>query len=88
MTVQVAEAPDPIEVGEQVKPLSSTAGCKVSPALRELVPMVAVTVADCEEVTLPAVAIKVPVLAPAAIVTEVGVVSRLLLSDSVTAVRR
>jgi hypothetical protein len=46
----------------------------------------AVTVAVCAEGIVPAVTVKVPVVAPAATVAEAGVVSRALLSDTVTTV--
>ena len=46
VTVQVAAAPEARVAGEQVRPVSSMAGCSEIEAEKELVPKVAVTLAD------------------------------------------
>jgi len=58
----------------------------VSEAVFELPFSDAVTVAAWFAVTVPAVAVKLPVVAPAPTVTDVGTVSAVLLSDTATAV--
>ncbi|HWB99179.1 MAG TPA: hypothetical protein VG672_20865 [Bryobacteraceae bacterium] len=86
LTVQVLEAREARLVGLQLRLESTTLEvCSVIVAVRELLPSVAVTVADWALLMVPAVTVKVAELAPAATVTEAGVVSRLLLSDRVTA---
>ena len=78
------EAPEASVVGVQVKPESSVGARKVSAAVRELLPTLAVTVADCVLLIVPAVTEKVAEVAPLATVTEAGVVSKALLSPNVT----
>ena len=84
MRVQRLAAPEANVAGLQLKAESRVGACKVSVAVRELLPNVAVIVADCVVAIVPAVTPKVAELAPAAIVTEAGVVSRVLLSESDT----
>ncbi len=100
--VQVAPLMVPVsplpELSETVLPapslkeyaLTSPAGVEEGWRVREVlweVPLSdAVMVTDCEVVTVPVAAEKVAEVAPAATVTEAGVVSRALLSEIATAV--
>jgi hypothetical protein len=87
VTVQMLEAFEARLVGLQVRLESTTEGaCRAMAAERELLPRVAVTVADCAVVMVPAVTVKLAEVAEAATVTEAGVVSRVLLSERVTTV--
>ncbi len=62
------------------------AGVTVTVAVAELLFRTAVNVAVVLAVTVPAVTVKLPVVVPEPTVTEAGVVSELLLSESVTTV--
>ena len=86
VTVQVLEAPEASEVGAHATEESVTAAARPIVAVFDTLPSVAVTTADWSLVIVPAVSVKVPVVAAAATVTEAGVVSSALLSDSVTVV--
>jgi len=57
----------------------------VTAAVAELLLNAAVTVTDCEVLTVPAAALNATEAAPAATVTEDGVVNAVLLSDIETA---
>ncbi|HUI58056.1 MAG TPA: hypothetical protein VLY04_23945 [Bryobacteraceae bacterium] len=85
VTVQILEALGPRLVGLQASALIVTAATRLIVALCELLPNVAVTVADCEVVKVPVVALNVAEVAPAATVTDAGTVKAALLLDSVTA---
>ena len=65
--------------GLHVSEVIEIAGSTVSEAVCELVPTAAVMATDWELVTVPAVALKVALVAPAATVTVAGVVSTALL---------
>ena len=84
LTVQVVTAPDATLVGLQTIEETATAGVTVTVAVA--VPLSeAVTVADWDVATEPAVAVKVAEVAAAATVTDVGMGSAVaLLDDSVT----
>ena len=87
VTVQLVLAPDTTEVGVHVSPVTVGAGgVTVTDAVPELPFNDAVIVAVWFDATVPAVPVKLPVVAPAATVTVAGVVSAVLLSDTVTAV--
>jgi hypothetical protein len=85
-TVQVLELPAEIELGEHASEDTVVAALRDREAVCDEVPSVAVTVAVWLEVMVPAVAVKVALLTPAATVTEAGVVSEALLSEIVSAV--
>jgi hypothetical protein len=86
VTVQVLVAPNAKLVGLHCRDESARDGASVREAVMEVLPSVAVTTAVCVLVTVPAVALKVALVAPAAILTEAGIESRELLSPSATAV--
>ena len=73
-------------VGLQLKEVKISPGNSVKEAVWALVPSAAVTTAVCVVLTVPAVAVKLAVLAPVATVTDVGTVRLELLSLMVTAV--
>jgi len=83
--VQVLEALGPKLVGLQASPVTVTGATRLIVALCELLPNVAFTVADCDVVKVPAVALNVAEVAPAATVTDAGTVNVVLLLVSVTA---
>ena len=86
-TVHVVAAPVPRIVGEQESEVREVAAARrLRVAVWEAPPSEAVTVAGWSEGIVPAVTVKVPAVAPAAMVTEAGVVSAALLSETVTAV--
>ena len=85
VTVHVVLPPEEIEVGEHCSAVTFTDGATVSDAVAEPPFNDPVTVTAVDEVTVPAVAAKVPVVAPAATVTDAGTVSAALFPDSVTA---
>jgi len=85
VTVHVLTALCPRLVGLQVTPETSTGASRLIVALCELLPNVAVTLALWLLATeAAAVALKVAVVDPAATVTDVGTVSKVLLLASVT----
>jgi len=87
VTVQVLLALEASEVGLHATEVTVMPGAvRLMLAVAVELLRVAVMVAVCAEETVPAVAVKVAVLLEAATVTEAGVVSRLLLSESVTTV--
>ena len=89
LTVQLLVWPGPNRTGLQLIPERTPGAFAVRAivALCELAPDVAVTLAFwLFGIAVPAVALKVPLLAPAAIVTEPGTVSRPLLLVTVTLV--
>ena len=73
-------------VGVHATEVRANAGNRVREAVCELVPTAAVTTAVWLVLTVPAVAVKLAVLAPLAMVTDVGTVRLELLSLMVTAV--
>ena len=83
--MQVLEALGPKLVGLQASPVTVTGATRLIVALCELLPNVAFTVADCDVVKVPAVALNVAEVAPAATVTDDGTVNVVLLLVSVTA---
>ncbi|MBV6465992.1 MAG: hypothetical protein PGMFKBFP_01289 [Anaerolineales bacterium] len=86
LTVHVADAPDPREDGVHASEVN-TAGLTRVTATDCVTPFnEAVTVAVPSAVTVPAVAEKLPLDAPAATVTDAGTVRLALLSDTATAV--
>jgi hypothetical protein len=86
VTVQV-EAPGAITVdGEQVNPLNVTVTVRLIWAVAVWPFQEAVTVADCAELMVPAVAVKVAVLDPAATATLAGTLSWARLLDRFTVV--
>jgi len=82
VTVQVVAAPEFKLVGLQARPVSSVGATRVKLAVWDVPFRVAVTVADWVVVMVPAVAMKLAELAPAGTVTDAGIASRELLSDS------
>ncbi|MBL0160912.1 MAG: hypothetical protein IPP47_28080 [Bryobacterales bacterium] len=84
MTVQVAAAPDASEAGAQVRVDGTIGATRVIEEVAEEPLRVAVTTAETSAVTVTAVAVKVAVAAPAATVTEAGVVTKVLLSERAT----
>ena len=86
VTVHVEVAPDATVAGAHAsEDTIGRAACTVTEAVLELPFKAAVTVTVWLAVTVPALALKLPAVAPAATVTDVGTVSAVLLSDSVTA---
>ena len=86
VTVQTAAAPDEMEVGLQARLLIWLGAAeRVRAAVLETEFAVAVTVTAVEAVTVPAVALKAAVVAPAATETEAGTVRAALLSEIETA---
>jgi len=86
VTVQVAAVPEFTLVGLQARAVTSMGATRVKVAVWEELFRVAVTVAGWVVVRVPAVAVKVAELAPDVTVTDAGIVSRALLSDSVMVV--
>ena len=86
VTVQVVAAPDTTVAGEQLSVEGTTGATRLSEALAVVLLSVAVTTAVLSAVTFDTGAVKLVVDAPAATVTEAGVVTRALLSDRVTTV--
>lgn len=86
-TVQVVLAPEASVVGEQVRELNVIAACgpRVRVAVWEAPLSDAVRTADWLVETVPALAVKVEVEAPAATVTEVGTVRSVVLLATETA---
>ena len=72
MTVQVEAVPEAIVAGEHARLVINTGAFTDSEAEAELMPSIAVTVADCGVVNMAAVAGSVAVEAPDATVTVVG----------------
>ena len=87
LTVQVLSAPEASVVGEQVREVNVTVvgGVSVRVVVVDAPFSEAVTMADWLVETVPALAVKVEVEAPAATVTDVGTVSSVLLAETVTA---
>ena len=85
VTVQVLEAFCPKLVGLQAKDDTVTGATRLTVAFAELLLYVAVTVALWLLAMVVVVALKVPVVAPAATVIDAGTVSTVLLLVSVTA---
>jgi len=87
VTVQVLLALEAIDVGLQAREVTEMAGAvRLMLAIAVELLRAAVTVAVCVVVMVPAVAVKDPVLLLAATVVEAGIVSRLVLDESVTTV--
>ena len=86
VTVHVLLPPDKTVEGLQVREEMVVGGCKVSEAVLELVPRVAVTTAVCVLVMLAAVAVKVADGLPAEIRIDAGTERRALLSVNTTEV--
>ena len=84
VTVQVAEAPDASVAGEQLRVDGTVGATRVTEVVAEDPLRVAVTTAEPLAVTVAAVAVKVAVVAPAATVTDAGVVTKVLLSERAT----
>jgi len=86
VTVQVVAAPDPRLVGEQLNRFTTVGATSEMPADCELPFSDAVTETVWSEAMVPAVAVNVEVLEPAATLTDAGTVSNplLLLSDTDT----
>jgi hypothetical protein len=85
-TVQVLAAPEVNVVGVQASEVRLTGAARLIAAVLDTPLRVAVSVALCVLVMVPAVALNVVEVDAAGTVTEVGAVSRVLLSDSVTTV--
>ena len=83
VTVQLDVAPDTTLPGEHCNPVTLI-GVTVTAAVAEPPFREAVSVTLWLAVTLPAVAVKVPEVDPAATTTEAGTVSAALLDDNVT----
>jgi hypothetical protein len=80
-------APELIVAGEHARDFMVVAdGATVTDAVAELPFSEAVTVTAWFDVTVPAVAVKLPVVAPAATETDAGTVNAVLLSDVATVV--
>jgi hypothetical protein len=80
--VQFAVAPELIVVGAQARVVTAVAGgATVTDAVAVLPFSEAVTVTAWLDVTVPAVAVNLPVVAPAATETDAGTVNAALLSD-------
>jgi len=87
VTVQLVLAFDATVAGEQESAVTVTGGAViVTDAVLELPFKLAVMVADWLELTVPAVTVKLAVVAPAATDTEAGTVNALLLSETATGV--
>jgi hypothetical protein len=86
VTVQVVDAPEFTLVGLQARAETSMGATRLKVVLWEARFRVAVMVAAWVVVSVPAVAMKLAELAPAGTATDAGIVSRALLSDSVTVV--
>jgi hypothetical protein len=84
VTVQVPDAPALRLVGLQTNVETVAEVCRLNATESALLPNVAVTVADRRLLIIPATTVKVAEVAPAATVTEDGVVSKRLLSASAT----
>jgi len=84
--VQVLAPPELKLVGLHCKETKASGGSSVREAVCELVPSVAVITAVCVLLIVPAVALKVALVAPLATVTDDGSVRLVLLSLTVTAV--
>jgi hypothetical protein len=82
--VQVADAPELTLVGLQASADTRVEATRLTVVVWEEPFKVALTVALWLVVKAPAVAVKVAEVAPAGTVTDAGIVSRALLSDSVT----
>jgi hypothetical protein len=82
--VQVVEAPEFTLVGLHARVETNTGATKLNTALCEAPFRLTVTVALWELLTVPAVAVNVVELALAGTVTDAGMVSKALLSESVT----
>ena len=78
--------PDSTLEGLHPREITVIGGSTVTEAVCELVPKVAVTTTDWVVATVPAVAVKVALVAPAATVTDAGSVSAELLSVNETVV--
>jgi hypothetical protein len=85
VTVQAALAPETTEAGLHTRDVRVTAGVRLSEATLELPLADAVTLAVSETVTVPALALHVPCVAPAGTVMEAGTVRALLSSEIATA---
>ena len=83
-TVQVLLEPEASVAGEHTSEDTVTAGAaeRLREAVMELPFSAAVTIAVCDEVTVPAVALKEPLVAPAITLTDAGTVSAELLSET------
>jgi hypothetical protein len=81
VTVQVDKVAVVSVVGVQLNEPTTIWGTRETTVFAELPVIVAVRVADCALLTVPAVAVKVALLVPDATVTEVGAVSVLLLLE-------
>ena len=86
MTVQVVDAPELTLLELQPRAETSMGAARLKVVLWEARFRVAVMVAAWVVVSVPAVAMKLAELAPAGTATDAGIVSRALLSDSVTVV--
>jgi hypothetical protein len=84
VTVQVVAAPELTLVGLQARPETRVGATRIKVAVWEALLSVAVTVALWVVVTVPAVAVKLALLAPFDTVTEVGTLRLALLSLSAT----
>ena len=82
--MQVADAPELTLVGLQASADTRVEATRLTVVVWEEPFKVALTVALWLVVKAPAVAVKVAEVAPAGTVTDAGIVSRALLSDSVT----
>ena len=85
VTVQVADALELREVGEQAREVKVAGATRDKDADLEALLRVAVTVADWLDETVPAVAVKVAEDAPLAAVTEAGTEITAVLSEIATA---
>ena len=85
-TVHVVVAPEPSDVGLQVRKDNVGGGFSVKLAVLELPFRVAVKTAVCAVGTVPAVSLADAVVAPAAMVTDTGVAKKLLLLLKATTV--
>lgn len=84
VTVQI-ELPGPVRAeGVQLRALGFTTGCTVTVVVLLTPPALAVMVADFGELGVPAVTVKLALLAPAGTVSEDGVLRLLLLSERLT----
>jgi len=84
VTAQVVAVPEFTLVGLQARAVTNMGATRVKVAVWEALPKVAVTLALWLVSSIPAVAVKVAVVAPALTVTEAGMFRRALLSESET----
>ena len=86
VTMHAVDVPELTLAGVQARKETTAGSTKVTVAICTVSLRAAVTVALWVDSRVPASAVKLPLVAPASTVTDAGIVSRTLLSDSVTEV--